>query len=101
MAMTGNTMRHGVNDSGKGQASPGFAIVCRGLKNSVISGNSLHIGAVGQLLVDLGGHDDKSIIRDNIGSLAAEAWGEVWCGDPLNPSTVSYTHLTLPTKRIV
>jgi hypothetical protein len=70
LVITGNTMRIGGNDSAAGHISPSYGVVYGGLKNSVIRDNVLHNGATRQLMVDLGGHDDASIVEANVGSLA-------------------------------
>jgi hypothetical protein len=70
LVISGNTMRIGRNDSGAGQTSPTFGIVYEGLKNSIIRDNVLHNGATRQVMVDLGGHDDASIVEANVGSTA-------------------------------
>jgi hypothetical protein len=74
VVMTGNTFRIGGNDSGAGTIAPSFGIILGGLKNSIIKDNVLNNGATQSLVLDLGGHDANSIIKDNIGSLASKAW---------------------------
>ncbi|HOS44548.1 MAG TPA: right-handed parallel beta-helix repeat-containing protein [Armatimonadota bacterium] len=70
LVMTGNTLRAGVNDGGGGPLTPGHGIVCEGLRSSILRDNVLHAGATRELVVDRGGHDAQTIIRDNIGTLA-------------------------------
>lgn len=70
MVMTGNTLRSGLADGGGGARSPAYGIVYQGLHSSIIRDNVLHAGAVKELLADLGGHDELSIVKDNIGTLA-------------------------------
>lgn len=67
----GNTMCFGNNDDGSGRVSPHFAMVLKGLRSSVIMGNAMHNGATAQLILDEGGHDQATVIRDNVGSLGA------------------------------
>ena len=55
---------------GAGQRSPGYGIVYRGLRNSIIKDNVLQHGAVIALMHDLGGNDAATIVRDNSGQLA-------------------------------
>ena len=55
-----------------------------GIGNVVVSGNQA-TGAVGTLLVNISEQEDGVIATGNVGTV----------------TTVSYTHLTLPTKRIV
>ena len=70
LVMTGNTLRSGCDDAGKGRRAPDYGIVCEGLRSSIIRNNVLHDGAVKQLLVDLGGHDEQSLVKENPGTLA-------------------------------
>jgi hypothetical protein len=70
IACTGNTMCFGNNDDGTGAISPCYAMVLRGLRNSVIVGNALHNAATQHLILDDGGHDTATVIRDNPGCLA-------------------------------
>ena len=65
----GNTMVVGQDDAKKGNWSPSYGIVYRGLENCVIKDNVLHGGAIKELLLDLGGHGDGVIVKDNPGRL--------------------------------
>jgi len=67
---TGNTMCFGNNDDGSGPFSPSHGIVLKSLRNSVIAQNALHNAATQTLILDEGGHDDATVIRDNVGCLA-------------------------------
>jgi len=69
LAFTGNALNAGRDDGGKGTFSPDYGIVLKGLESSVIKDNVMHRGALKQLLVDLGGHGEGVIIKDNVGSL--------------------------------
>jgi len=69
LVFTSNTMTAGRDDGGRGNWSPRFGLVCRELQNSIIRDNVLHEGALEELVVDLGGHGEGAIIRDNPGSL--------------------------------
>lgn len=69
LTFTGNTMKAGRDDGNKGEWSPRRGIVYGRLQNSVIQGNAMHDGALEQLLLDLGGHGEGVIVRDNPGSL--------------------------------
>ncbi len=71
IACTGNTMCFGNNDDGTGRVSPCHAMVLKGLHSSVIMANALHNAATQQLILDEGGHDEATVIRDNIGCLVA------------------------------
>lgn len=66
---TGNVLQSGRDDGDKGIWSPSEGIVYQGLENCVIASNTLHNGALRTLLVDLGGHGDGVIVKDNPGSL--------------------------------
>ena len=65
----GNNLWAGRDDGGRGVWSPSYGIVYKGLENCVISQNVLHQGALRQLMVDLGGHGDGVVIKDNPGML--------------------------------
>jgi len=65
----GNNFDAGRDDGGQGTYTPSYGIVYKGLENCVITNNVLHLGALRQLLLDLGGHGEGAIIRDNPGSL--------------------------------
>lgn len=69
LTFTGNTMDAGRDDGDKGEWSPRFGIVYGSLRDAVIQGNVLHSGALEQLMVDLGGHGENVIVRDNPGSI--------------------------------
>ena len=70
--VVGNSLRC-ERGGGRGGATtrffPSYGIVYQGLSNSVIANNVLHQCAVKQLLVDLGGHGEGAVIKDNPGSL--------------------------------
>jgi hypothetical protein len=72
IVFTGNSLRAGRDDGGKGIFSPLNAIVYGGLKNSIIKDNSMNDGALKNLLLDLGGHGENVIVKDNVGQLMAE-----------------------------
>jgi len=69
VACTGNVLESGQDDGNKGLWSPAEGIVCQNLENCVIANNVLHRGALRQLLVDLGGHGEGVVVKDNPGSL--------------------------------
>jgi hypothetical protein len=66
---TGNSLWSGRDDGGVGTYSPYYGIVYGGLKNCVIRDNVLHDGALGRLLLDLGGHGEGVVVGDNPGQL--------------------------------
>ncbi|MEO6965365.1 MAG: right-handed parallel beta-helix repeat-containing protein [Acidobacteriaceae bacterium] len=68
----GNNFNAGRDDGGGGKWSPAYGIVYQGLENCVISNNVLHDGALRQLLLDLGGHGEGVIVKDNPGRLLQE-----------------------------
>jgi len=72
LSFTGNAMNVGRDDGGKGEWSPRYGIVYGRLENAAIQGNVLHSGALRELFVDLGGHGENVIVRDNPGSLFRE-----------------------------
>jgi len=73
----GNSMCVGRDDSG-GINSPLYGLVVRRLQNSVVKDNTMHIGAIRQLLDDQGGHKEGVIIADNVGSLYADLDKAIW-----------------------
>ncbi len=77
LVFSGNSMCVG-QDDGSGKMSPRFGMVLKALKNSVIKDNALHIGALEELVTDLGGHGDGVIIKDNVGSLYADRGTSLW-----------------------
>jgi len=64
-----NTMQAGRDDDGRGVWSPSYGVIYKGLEQCVISQNVLHKGAIKELLVDLGGHGEGVVVKDNPGSL--------------------------------
>ena len=64
---TGNVLQCGRDDGGTGVWSPSFGMILGGLRNCVIANNTLHEGAMKQLMLDLGGHGDGVVIKDNPG----------------------------------
>jgi hypothetical protein len=65
----GNNLQVWQDDDGTGVFSPSYGIVYKGLQDCVISNNVLYEGAVRQLLVDLGGHGEGVVVKDNPGRL--------------------------------
>ena len=69
VSVTGNAMKVGVDDSGKGLLSPTYGIVYGELANSLIKDNTWHDGATRQFLLDRGGHDGEIFVKDNPGRI--------------------------------
>ena len=69
LTCVGNTCNVGRDDGGKGQYTPDYSIVLRALTNSVVANNVMHQGALKKLIVDLGGHGEGFVLKDNPGSL--------------------------------
>jgi hypothetical protein len=69
IACVGNCFHRGRDDFFRGVWSPSYGIVYKGLENSVITNNVLHQGALKALMVDLGGHGEGVIVKDNPGNL--------------------------------
>lgn len=69
MTCVSNNFHAGRDDGGRGVWSPAHGIVCKNLHNCVITNNVLQEGALRQLILDLGGHDEGAVLRDNPGSL--------------------------------
>jgi hypothetical protein len=69
IVLTGNSLRAGRDDGGKGEYSPANAIVFSNLKNCIIKDNVMNNGALENLLLDLGNNGENVIVKDNIGQL--------------------------------
>src|ERR1700739_2485451 len=69
ISFTGNVLQAGRDDGNAGMWSPANGIVYGGLKDCVIANNTLFEGALRELMVDLGGHGEGVVVRDNPGSL--------------------------------
>jgi hypothetical protein len=69
LTCVGNTLEAGRDDGGKGEMTPDYALVLRALSHSVVANNSMARGAIKELTVDLGGHGEGFILKDNPGSL--------------------------------
>ncbi|MFL6350697.1 MAG: right-handed parallel beta-helix repeat-containing protein [Bryobacteraceae bacterium] len=69
----GNNLQVGRDDNDRGVWSPSYGIVYKELRNCVISNNVLDDGAIDELIVDLGGHTEGCVIKDNPGSLLPRA----------------------------
>lgn len=67
LSMTGNSCLAGQDDGGKGLFTPQVGFILKGLSHSVITGNALWNGYMEDMLVDLGGHGEDFIFRDNVG----------------------------------
>ena len=66
--VTGNTCVTGANDSGTGQVSPSWGFILHDLAECIVRDNVLRHGYLRERIVDLGGHDEQTIIADNLGS---------------------------------
>ena len=69
LTFTSNAFNAAKDDRGKGEYSPDYGIVYGGLTNSVIKDNVLHNAALKQATVDLGGHGEGVIVKDNPSSV--------------------------------
>jgi hypothetical protein len=65
----GNNLQAMRDDNNRGTWSPSYGIVYKALQDSVISNNVLYEGALQQLLVDLGGHGEGVVVKDNPGQI--------------------------------
>ncbi|MDR1630997.1 MAG: right-handed parallel beta-helix repeat-containing protein [Oscillospiraceae bacterium] len=70
--LSGNSFRCGMNDGGGGVLSPDYSVVLRHLRGCVIKDNAMLCGAVKQNILDLGGHEEGVIIKDNVGVESAK-----------------------------
>jgi hypothetical protein len=69
ITFTGNVLQTGRDDGNAGVWSPTYGIVYGGLKDCVIANNTLHEGALKELMVNLRGHGEGVVVKDNPGSL--------------------------------
>lgn len=65
----GNSFRVGRDDRSRGIWSPSYGVVYRNAAVCAVTNNVLHRGAIKKLLVDLGGHGEGVIVKDNPGNL--------------------------------
>ncbi|NLL84520.1 MAG: right-handed parallel beta-helix repeat-containing protein [Lentisphaerae bacterium] len=77
VVFSGNSMCVGRDDSG-GLTSPQYGIIIKELKNSIVKGNTLHIGAITELVRDLGGHGEGVVVAENVGSLYSDIDKSIW-----------------------
>lgn len=77
LVFTGNSLCLGQDDGG-GVMSPSYGIVLRELRNSIVKDNVMHIGALKELMKDLGGHHDGVLIKDNVGSIFKDEGKSIW-----------------------
>jgi hypothetical protein len=68
-----NNLQVGRDDGNEGLWSPSYGFVLKELQDCVIANNVLHDGALQQLFLDLGGHGQGAVIKDNPGSLVPHA----------------------------
>jgi hypothetical protein len=69
IVFTGNSLRAGRDDGGKGIYSPSNAIVYGRLKNCIIKDNAMNNGSLKNLLLDIGDNGENVIVKDNVGQL--------------------------------
>jgi hypothetical protein len=65
----GNTMNASMDDRGQGLLSPRFGMVLDGLRDCVVKDNTLYHACAERLIVDRGGHNEGTVIRDNTGTV--------------------------------
>lgn len=69
LVFSGNSLNVSKDDRGQGRLSPRLGIVLRDLASSVVKDNVMHCGALERLVVDLGGHGEGVVIKDNVGTV--------------------------------
>ena len=74
LVFSGNAMTVGRDDGDKGEYSPRCGIVYGRLESSIIKDNALQRGALEELLVDLGGHGEGVVVKDNVGVVGKPNW---------------------------
>jgi hypothetical protein len=67
LTCTGNAMQVGRNDKAAGEWSPAVCMRVKDLEDAIIKDNVMHNGALKDLILDLGGHGQGVIIKDNVG----------------------------------
>jgi len=72
IACCGNNLQVGRDDGDRGLWSPSYGIIVKELQDCVVANNVLNDGALQQLMLDLGGHGEGAVIRDNPGRLSAQ-----------------------------
>lgn len=73
VTVVGNVMMAGQDDFRKGTWTPSIGIVYGHMTNCIVKDNTLHNGALKELIRDLGGHGDGVIVKDNVGQLVKAA----------------------------
>ncbi|HOU09905.1 MAG TPA: right-handed parallel beta-helix repeat-containing protein [Clostridiales bacterium] len=71
--VSGNTLRVGTNDGGTGPKSPLYGFVIERLRGCVIKDNAMLCASLKANVLDLGGHDEDVIVKDNAGADCAAA----------------------------
>lgn len=95
-----HTGRDGKDEQGKKHFGPNHSIVYKHLRASVIKDNAMESGSVVQNMVDLGGHEDEVIVKDNPGGVmeSEERWTAMLSDKPVEVIR-SYFDLTEAEKR--
>jgi hypothetical protein len=78
VVFSGNSLCVGQDDNGQGVVSPRYGLVLRKLRNCIVKDNALHIGAVQELIKDLGEHESGVEIAGNVGSLYVDRGTSIW-----------------------
>ncbi len=69
LTCVGNTFEISDDDKGHSILGPDYSMVLKGLSHSVVANNVMLRASLKQLIVDLGGHGEGFILKDNPGSL--------------------------------
>lgn len=67
LTMVGNTCLAGRDDGGKGLYTPQVGFILKNMSYSVVKDNTLYRGYMQEKIVDLGGHGEEFILKDNVG----------------------------------
>jgi len=73
VAFTGNALHAGLEDGDGGVWTPDYGLVVQGMQQSAFTGNTLWGCAMKEAVVDLGGHGEGFLLKDNAVSLATGA----------------------------
>ncbi len=85
--VTGNTMCIGRDDGWVGRHSPDYGMIVRRCANTVVTNNTLFLGALKELIWDRGGHGPGFVLENNPGTIVPPA---SWQEGAKHPSTLPH-----------
>ena len=69
LTFVGNVLRIGSDDNAMGRISPDYGMILHGLRDSVVSGNTMYMSSLRETLIDQGGHGPGTVIEHNVGTV--------------------------------